>query len=181
MLLVDLLVRVDLDGGAGRGGGQPAPQVCVEQQVAVLVRPAEALADAEPLEAWTAERLRLAVQLATCSVNTVTRQPLLGATRQVQPLTGDAEAVGEAGLLQGEGPADDSAQRRQQPEGGAQPGAHAADGHVRAPLLGDHVGVEVLVPELLPRGPLPHKQAAAHLPADPLRLPWKREDGSCVR
>lgn len=92
-------------------------------------------------------------------------------------LTGDAEPVLGPGRLHGEGPADDSAHLRQQPEGGAQAGADAADGHVGAALAGHHVGVEVLVPQLL-RGRVPHLQASPHLPADPLRSPWK-PDGSC--
>ena len=114
-------------------------------------------------------------------MRTVNQQLILRATVNTDLLTGNAEPVPGAKLLQGKGPADDCTQLRQQPEGRAQAGADAADGQVGAAFVDYHIGVQVPVPQLLRRGCLADKHAAVELPADPLRASWKQEDVSCLR
>jgi len=73
-----------------------------------------------------------------------------------------------AGLFQSEGPAHGPAQRGEGQEGGAQGLGDAADGHVGPPIVGHHVGVEVVVSELEGGGGVAHEHAAAHLAVHPL-------------
>lgn len=67
VVVVDLLVRADLDRGSRRDGGQPALQLGVQHQMTVVVDPGEPLPDAEALLTRKEEHLRLAGELATCT------------------------------------------------------------------------------------------------------------------
>lgn len=49
VVLVDLFVWVDLDGGSYRDGGNTSLQLCAHHQVVVLINPLKLLLDAQPL------------------------------------------------------------------------------------------------------------------------------------
>lgn len=183
--MVDLLVWADLDGGVQGNVRQTSLQLGAHHQVVVLVDSFEPLLDAETLITGVEYHLSLPSKHAPCkddetcksrfSLSSIrsTRLHLTGQSTRTRPLTDDAEAVLVARLLQGEGPANDSSQGVQQPQGGPQGLVDVTDGHVRPSLVGYHVRVQVVVTELLSLNRVPNKHSAIHFSVHSLWFSWK--------
>lgn len=86
------------------------------------------------------------------------------------PLTGDAEAVLGAGLLQGEEPGEEPADGQEGQEGTGGGLGHPADGRVGSAVAAHDVSVQVDVLEA--DGCSSHRQAPAHLPVEAMHGPW---------
>lgn len=101
---------------------------------------------------------------------TATPNPRRASLQATAPLTGDAEAVLVAGLLEGKEPPEEPSEGQEGQEGTSSRRRHPADGRVGPPVAAHDVGVQVDVLEA--DGRPPHHQAAAHLPVQAMHGPW---------
>lgn len=101
---------------------------------------------------------------------TATPNPRRASLQATAPLTGDAEAVLVAGLLEGKEPPEEPSEGQEGQEGTSSRRGHPADGRVGSPVAAHDVGVQVDVLEA--DGRPPHHQAAAHLPVQAMHGPW---------
>lgn len=77
VVVVDLVIRMDQDGGSWWNGRQPAFQLGVHHQVIVFIDTFKLLCDAETFMTWMKDDLSLTGELATCTIQIFSKELIL--------------------------------------------------------------------------------------------------------
>lgn len=178
VVVVDLFVWVDLDGGSQWDGWHMPLQLGAHHQVVMFIDSFKLLFYAESLATRVEDHLGLPEKHTACKGSNG-QNVSLGAKLQLRTellqkttlvLANNAEPILVAGLLQCKCPANDSSEGGQRLQGGAQVFVDAANGHICPSIVSYYIRMQVMVGEIHGFGGVPDKHLARHLAIHPLGL-----------